>query len=85
MQVNYNALRQERLQRKISLSEMAEVIGLETPGGYSRIEKGDSDLKAKHIPLIANKFNLRINVFLRIIFFEEKVEQTSNSIVKEVI
>jgi len=78
MIVNYEALRQMRIEKRIPLQEMAEALGLQTPGGYSRIEMGENELKAKHLPPIAEKFGMDLNQLTEKIF-EEKVEQTSTS------
>jgi transcriptional regulator with XRE-family HTH domain len=76
--MNYDKLRELRVSRKIPLQEMADAIGLKTAGGYLRIETGENKLDAKHLPVIAKKFNMDLNELTNEIFFEDKVEQTSN-------
>jgi transcriptional regulator with XRE-family HTH domain len=75
--VNYEKLRQMRIEKKIPLQEMAEALGLQTPGGYSRIETGENELKARHLPAIATKFGVQMNELTELIFFQTKLEQSS--------
>ncbi|UVI28191.1 helix-turn-helix domain-containing protein [Paenibacillus spongiae] len=77
MLVNYEKLRKMRIDKKIPLHEMAQALGLRTPGGYSRIETGENELKAKHLPAIAEKFGVNLNELNDVIFFQAKFEQSS--------
>lgn len=79
MELNSNKLRQLRVDRKIPLKDVADSLGLKTPGGYLRIEKGENNLKAEHLPLLATIFNLDLNELVQEIFFTNKLEETSNS------
>ncbi|AZN43386.1 helix-turn-helix domain-containing protein [Paenibacillus albus] len=80
MLINYEQLRSMRIDKKLTLNEMAEALGLHTPGGYSRIESGENELKAKHLPAIAEKFGVELNQLTEVIFFRTKVDQTSSSL-----
>lgn len=86
MTIDYDALKEMRVERRIYLHEMADALGLRTPGGYSRIETGENELKAKHIPVIASKFGMNVYQFAEKIFNLE-VEHSSTSVnsIKEVI
>ncbi|QJC52933.1 helix-turn-helix transcriptional regulator [Paenibacillus albicereus] len=83
MDVNYSNLRQLRIEKRLHLQEMAQALGLRTAGGYQRIETGENELKAKHIPAIAEKFEMKIHDLTDQLFFKKKVEQTSTG--REVI
>lgn len=83
MFINYEKLREMRIDKKVTLNEMAEALGLHTPGGYSRIESGENDLKAKHLPAIANKLGVELKQLTEAIFFNFKVEQCSNTVITE--
>jgi transcriptional regulator with XRE-family HTH domain len=85
--VNYNALKQLRVKKKISLQEMADVLGLQTAGGYSRIESGENKLKAEHLPLIADRFGMDLNELMKVLFFDSKLDVCSSgqSAAKEVV
>ncbi|WP_308637688.1 helix-turn-helix domain-containing protein [Paenibacillus silvisoli] len=80
MMINYDILRKMRVEKKLTLSEMAEALGLHTPGGYSRIESGENELKAKHLPVLAHKFGVELNQLTQVIFFHHKVEQSSSPV-----
>ncbi|OXM17350.1 helix-turn-helix domain-containing protein [Paenibacillus herberti] len=83
MDVNYGNLRQLRIDKRLHLHEMATALGLRTAGGYQRIETGENELKVKHLPAIAEKFDMGILDLTDQLFFRKKVEQ--NSTIKEVI
>lgn len=76
--INYNRLRQLRIERKISLKDMADALGLQTPGGYSRIESGENKLNAAHLPIIAEKFDMVLDQLVKEIFFEHQVDDCSS-------
>ncbi|RAP74861.1 hypothetical protein DL346_20655 [Paenibacillus montanisoli] len=63
-----------RIANKLTLKEMAKALGLNTPGGYSRIESGENELKAKHLPAIASKFGVDLHQLTDDIFFKKKVD-----------
>lgn len=75
--MNYSALRSLRVERNLSLLEMAECIGLQTAGGYLRIETGENKLKAEHLPILAKKFNVSLEELIDRLFFEDKVDVSS--------
>jgi transcriptional regulator with XRE-family HTH domain len=78
LEISPKKLRSLRLDRNISLKDIATILGLKTPGGYSRIETGENKLKAEHLPLLAAVFNMDLTEFVAEIFFEEKLEHSSN-------
>ncbi|MGG1880167.1 helix-turn-helix transcriptional regulator [Paenibacillus cisolokensis] len=75
--INYSKLKRLRLEKKISLQEMADALGLQTAGGYSRVESGENKLKAEHLPVLAEKFGLSLNKLTKEIFFDSGVEERS--------
>lgn len=78
MEFNSKKLRELRLNRNIPLKDIAVALGLQTPGGYLRIETGENKLKAEHLPLLASIFNLDLNEFVSEIFFENRLDESSN-------
>lgn len=68
MNINLNALRIARKQRKITLEQMAKSIGKETPSAYYFIETGQTRLLAEHIPLIANALKMSIEEISMLLF-----------------
>lgn len=69
-------LRKLRINRNISLQDMAEALGLKTAGGYLRIETGEIKLKAEHLPTIAKKFGMSLGELISFLF-TEKVDDCS--------
>jgi transcriptional regulator with XRE-family HTH domain len=57
-----SVLRKQRLKLKFTLSDMSNVMGLMQPSSFANIECGKVGLPVKHIPKIAAK--LQINVDL---------------------
>lgn len=78
MEINPKKLRSLRVDRNISLKDIATTLGFKTPGGYSRIETGENKLKAEHLPALATIFKMELNEFVSEIFFDNKLEQTSS-------
>jgi transcriptional regulator with XRE-family HTH domain len=68
MNIDLNALRVARKQRKITLEQMAKAIGKETPAAYYFIETGQTRLLAEHIPLIANALKMSIEEISMLLF-----------------
>nr|WP_309099100.1 helix-turn-helix transcriptional regulator [Fredinandcohnia onubensis] len=75
---NTEFLRQTRKDKNIPLMEIADALGLKTPGGYLRIETGENKLKAEHLPILAKKFEISIEELLRNIFFESTLDDCSS-------
>lgn len=69
--MNYQKLKQLRIDKKISLQEMANTLGMKTAGGYKRIETGENKLKAEHLPLIANKLQIDVKELANLLFFDK--------------
>lgn len=76
--MDYAQLRKLRLKNNFSLKEMADVLGLKTPGGYYRIESGENKLKAEHLPLLAKKFGVDLDSLMMDLFLDHELEQSSN-------
>lgn len=67
-----------RVDRNIPLKDIATILGFKTPGGYLRVESGENKLKAEHLPALASIFNMGINDLMTEIFFEQKLDESSN-------
>jgi transcriptional regulator with XRE-family HTH domain len=80
LELNSGKLRLLRTERKIPLKDVAVSLGLKTAGGYKRIETGENNLKAEHLPVLAEIFNLDLNELVKEIFFETKLDESSNFI-----
>ena len=76
--INLEALHRTRINKNIPMREMAEALGLKTPGGYARIESGEVKLKAEHLPIIAAKFELTVDQLVNLLFRGSNIEETSN-------
>ncbi|HLT85901.1 MAG TPA: helix-turn-helix domain-containing protein [Georgenia sp.] len=75
--INLNALSNYRTKKKITMREMADAMGLKTPGGYARIESGEVKLKAEHLPIIATQLELTVDQLVHLLFYNG-VDETSN-------
>lgn len=69
--MNLRALQQLRKSRKISQKEMGEALG-HAQSVYHRMETGEIELKAKHIPVIALKLGMKPSELAEILFFEKQ-------------
>lgn len=58
MRLDLAKIKELRIKNKISLKEMASLLGYETPTGYYYAESGRCKFKPNHIPLIAQKFQI---------------------------
>jgi transcriptional regulator with XRE-family HTH domain len=76
--MNLEALKSFRKDKKKSLQDMAEALGLQTAGGYSRLETGDTKIKAEMLPSIANALEISIDDLTGMLFCDYKLEQSSN-------
>ncbi|MFC7443268.1 helix-turn-helix domain-containing protein [Laceyella putida] len=76
--MNLKGLSKCRIQKRVTLLEMANALGLKTAGGYSRIESGDVRMRADQIPTIASVLGLDVYQLVKILFFGVEVEQRSN-------
>lgn len=75
--MNYDELKSIRIEKSMSLQEMAEALGLKTAGGYKRIETGENKLKAEQLPFLAKKFEMSLENLMARLFLETGVEQSS--------
>lgn len=77
--MNFPRLKQLRIERNISLQEIADALGMKTAGGYKRIETGENKLKVEHLPILAEKFQMDIKDLTEYLFFADELEQSSSS------
>lgn len=75
--IDYAKLKQLRTDKKLPLQEMANALGLETAGGYSRLESGENKLKAEHLPVLAEKLGMELNQLTKEIFFKNEIDESS--------
>lgn len=75
--INYKNLKQLRIRRKFTLQDMAQTLGFETAGGYSRLESGENKLRAEHLPTLADKFDMKLNEFTDFIFCANELDECS--------
>jgi transcriptional regulator with XRE-family HTH domain len=66
--LNLKELSRYRIQKKVTLLEMANELGLKTAGGYSRIESGEVRMKVDQLPAIARVLELDIYKLIKILF-----------------
>ncbi|BFH63961.1 helix-turn-helix domain-containing protein [Paenibacillus azoreducens] len=81
--IDFGKLKTLRTQKKIPLQEMADALGFQTAGGYLRIESGENKLKAEHLPVLADKFEMSLNQLIGEIFFGSQLDESS--IKKEIV
>lgn len=60
-EVNLALIRKRRKEMRITLQEMAELLGFKDASTYYKYEKGDTKFKAEQLPLIAEKLKLKMN------------------------
>jgi len=76
--MNLEALKQLRKSKKISLMDMADALGLQTAGGYSRLESGENKIKAEQLPAIAEKLEINLDSLTALLFYDQNIEQYSS-------
>ncbi len=54
LQVDLEKMRVLRIQKGITQGQMAKALGYKTPLGYHYLESGRCQLKAQHLPIIAD-------------------------------
>lgn len=65
MKLNLKYIKNKRLEKKLTLQEMAEKLGMKDASTYMRYEKGEYALKADIIPKIALILNCDIKDFFK--------------------
>jgi transcriptional regulator with XRE-family HTH domain len=65
--MNLKELRRLRKQKKITQNEMGQALGI-AQSVYQRIETGEIELKAKHIPVIAFKLGMTPSKLSEVLF-----------------
>ena len=61
--LNLDLIKNKRIERKITLQEMALLLGFKKATTYSNYENGVHLLKANMLPLLAEKFECNIEDF----------------------
>lgn len=61
--INLQLIKQKRLEKKLTLQEMAEALGLGSKSDYYKRESGDTRFKSTELPLLATKLGVPINSF----------------------
>jgi len=59
--INLPFIAKRRIERGLTLQEMAESLGFKNASTYLKYEKGDYDFKAKHMPVLAKKLKCGLN------------------------
>lgn len=73
-EINLFLIKKRRKEMRITLQEMAEVLGFKNASNYYKYEKGEYKFSAEHLPLIADKLKLKINE----IFFTQTFAEIAN-------
>lgn len=53
-------IKRKRVELSISQQEMAHILGFKNASTYLKYERGEYSFKADHLPIIAKKFNCKI-------------------------
>lgn len=72
--LNLELIKRERKKNKITLQEMAELLGFKDASTYYKYENGEYSFKADHLPIIASKLNRQ----LQDLFFDNRFAETAN-------
>lgn len=59
--INLELIKSRRLEKKISLQKMAELLGFRNASNYYKYESGDYSFNAGHLPVIAEKLDLQVS------------------------
>jgi transcriptional regulator with XRE-family HTH domain len=73
-ELNLVLIKQRRKEFRISLLEMAVLLGFKNASTYYKYEIGQSRFKAEHIPIVASKLKLKMNE----IFFTQEIAKLAN-------
>jgi transcriptional regulator with XRE-family HTH domain len=68
-QVNLALIKRRRKEMRITLKEMAEMLGFKDASTYYRYEQGKYKFDATHIPVVAKALKLKITE----IFFDDSI------------
>lgn len=60
-----NLLKNLRIKNKKTQVEVAKVLGYKSKSGYSMLENGKVDLTIKKAKILANYYNVDIQIFLQ--------------------
>lgn len=75
MKLNIEKIKMLRLENKMTLMEMARLLGYKSPTGYFYIESGNRNFKPEHLPLISKHFGVSIDS----LYLESEFANTANS------
>lgn len=73
-ELNLVLIKQRRKEFRISLLEMAVLLGFKNASTYYNYETGRSKFKAEQIPIVAAKLKLKMND----IFFAQEIAKLAN-------
>lgn len=76
--MNLQELIRLRKKKNVSQVDLAKTIGLKSPSSWSRVENGKKKLPADALPAIAEKLGLSLFELVFLLFFNKKLEQSSN-------
>lgn len=71
--LDLSLIRQKRKEKKLTLQEMAEKLGLKHASTYMKYEKGDYSFRADQLPLLVMAFDCKIQD----LFFENCFAKTA--------
>lgn len=64
-EVNFDLIKMRRKEMRLTLKDMAEMLGFKDASTYYKYEKGIYKFRAEHLPLLASKLKLRMkDIFL---------------------
>jgi transcriptional regulator with XRE-family HTH domain len=66
--INLEFIAKRRVEAGITLQDMAESLGFKNASTYLKYEKGEYDLKANHIPVLAKKLNCALRDLFTALF-----------------
>lgn len=59
--INLKLIRQKRIENKLTMQDMAEVLGLSGKSDYSKRETGDTRFRSTEIPVISKKLRIPLS------------------------
>lgn len=71
--VDLNFIKRKRNDNRITLQEMAEILGFKNASTYMKYEKGDYSFKAEHLPAIAERLGCQVQD----LFFDNQFAETA--------
>lgn len=65
-----------RIERGLTLQDMAESLGFKNASTYLKYEKGEYDFKANHLPVLAKKLRCGLHDFF-VVHFADSAKQST--------